>query len=66
MVDYFCYKCGKKFTCKSNYNRHLNRQNSCAPIEDPFAELRKKIEEQQIQIDNLTKLLNSLIIEKKE
>ena len=34
MPTYTCPKCGKEFTDKSNYNRHLARKMPCAPILD--------------------------------
>ena len=29
MVKYSCEKCGKEFTQKGHYTKHINKKNSC-------------------------------------
>jgi uncharacterized C2H2 Zn-finger protein len=56
MVKYSCEKCGKEFTQKSHYTKHINKKNPCifeSKIEE-FIEkaVSKKIEELNLNANN--------------
>ena len=48
MVNYSCEKCGKEFTQKSHYNKHLNRKNPCV-VESKVKEILNKVVEEKLE-----------------
>ena len=79
MLEHSCNKCGKKFTRKDSYTKHINRINSCIgkTYEDQVAinmgimmELLKKQSEETTQlkstIHDLTLIINKLTIKQNE
>ncbi len=55
MVEYFCEKCGRKFTIKDSWRKHINRKFPCVPhqMKTGIEQLEVKISEQEIEIANL-------------
>ena len=43
MVEYICPKCGKVFTQRSHYNKHLNRKTPCDKDKKKFDEVVKEL-----------------------
>jgi hypothetical protein len=56
MVLYACNTCLKKFTKKTDYERHMNRKNPCtAPIKDDTRDLLNKIDSLSKRVEELEK-----------
>ena len=63
MVNYSCEKCGKEFSQKGHYTKHLNKKNTCV-VESKVKEmLDKSIEE---KLENMKLLVNNNDNYKKE
>jgi len=56
MVNYSCEKCGKEFSQKGHYTKHLNRKNPCV-VESKVKEMLDKVVEEKL--NNLTKNNNN-------
>lgn len=52
MVIYSCEKCGKEFSQKGHYTKHLNKKNPCV-VESKVKEMLDKVVEEKL--NNLTK-----------
>jgi len=67
MVEYYCEKCGKKFSQKSHYNAHLNKKNPCVYITKPLNELIASEVKNVIESNNkkVGKLIKKTISKKK-
>tara|TARA_Y100001935_G_scaffold255540_1_gene269305 strand:+ start:2403 stop:3563 length:1161 start_codon:yes stop_codon:yes gene_type:complete len=52
MVNYSCEKCGKEFSQKGHYTKHLNKKNPCV-VESKVKEMLDKVVEEKL--NNLTK-----------
>jgi site-specific DNA-methyltransferase (adenine-specific) len=55
MVNYSCEKCGKEFTQKGHYTKHLNKKNPCVVESKVKKILDKVLEEKLNKIDLLNK-----------
>jgi len=53
MVNYSCEKCGKEFTQKGHYTKHLNKKNPCV-IESKVKEMLVKVVEEKLNNINLS------------
>ena len=63
MVNYSCEKCGKEFSQKGHYTKHLNKKNPCV-VESKLKEmLDKSIEE---KLENMKLLVNDNNYKKEE
>ena len=60
MVNYSCEKCGKEFTQKGHYTKHLNRKNPCV-VESKVKEMLDKVVEEKLNNLNInnTKIENN-------
>ena len=47
MVKYSCEKCGKEFTQKGHYTKHINKKNPCV-IESKVKEIIEKVVSEKI------------------
>ena len=47
MVSYSCEKCGKEFSQKGHYTRHLNKKNPCV-VESKIKEMLDKVVEENL------------------
>ena len=47
MVNYSCEKCGKEFSQKGHYTKHLNKKNPCV-VESKVKEMMDKVVEEKI------------------
>ena len=47
MVNYSCEKCGKEFSQKGHYTKHLNKKNPCI-VESKVKEMLNKVVEEKI------------------
>ena len=56
MVNYSCEKCGKEFSQKGHYTKHLNKKNPCV-VESKVKEMLDKVVEEKL--NNLTKNNNN-------
>lgn len=54
MVNYSCEKCGKEFTQKGHYTKHLNKKNPCV-VESKVKEMLDKVVEEKINKIDLSK-----------
>ena len=54
MVNYSCEKCGKEFSQKGHYTKHLNKKNPCV-VESKVKELLDKVVEEKLN-DNIIKI----------
>ena len=48
MVIYSCEKCGKEFSQKGHYTKHLNRKNPCV-VESKVKEILDKVVEDKLE-----------------
>ena len=48
MVNYSCEKCGKEFSQKGHYTKHLNRKNPCI-VESKVKEMLDKVVEEKLK-----------------
>tara|TARA_B100001996_G_C18623753_1_gene578880 strand:- start:229 stop:1176 length:948 start_codon:yes stop_codon:yes gene_type:complete len=48
MVSYSCEKCGKEFSQKGHYTRHLNKKNPCV-VESKIKEMLDKVVEEKLE-----------------
>jgi len=48
MVNYSCEKCGKEFTQKGHYTKHLNKKNPCV-VESKVKEMLDKVVEEKLK-----------------
>ena len=53
MVNYSCEKCGKEFSQKGYYTKHLNKKNPCV-IESKVKEMLDKVVEEKLNNEKLT------------
>jgi site-specific DNA-methyltransferase (adenine-specific) len=51
MVNYSCEKCGKEFSQKGHYTKHLNKKNQCV-VESKVKEMLDKVVEEKLNIIN--------------
>jgi DNA (cytosine-5)-methyltransferase 1 len=49
MVNYSCEKCGKEFSQKGHYTKHLNKKNPCV-VESKVKEMLDKVVEEKFKI----------------
>tara|TARA_B100001094_G_C18184956_1_gene803188 strand:- start:2329 stop:3849 length:1521 start_codon:yes stop_codon:yes gene_type:complete len=64
MVEYICPKCGKVFTQRSHYNKHLNRKTPCDKGKKKFDEVvKEKVKE---EIKDMVENGEIKVIEKKK
>ncbi len=54
MVNYSCEKCGKEFSQKGHYTKHLNKKNPCV-VESKVKEMLDKVVEEKINKIDLNK-----------
>lgn len=54
MVNYNCEKCGKEFSQKSHFTKHLNKKNPCV-IESKLKEMLDKVVEEKL-IEKMTSI----------
>ena len=54
MVNYSCEKCGKEFSQKGHYTKHLNKKNPCV-VESKVKEMLDKVVEEKLN-DNIIKI----------
>ena len=47
MVNYSCEKCGKEFSQKGHYTKHLNKKNPCV-VESKVKEMLDKVVEEKL------------------
>ena len=68
MVNYSCEKCGKEFSQKGHYTKHLNKKNPCV-VESKVKEMIDKVVEEKLNKEeqNLEDLVanNTLLDEEK-
>jgi DNA (cytosine-5)-methyltransferase 1 len=62
MVKYSCEKCGKEFTQKGHYNRHVNKKSPCVN-ESKVKEMIEKVVSEKINEITTTSLLPSNVSE---
>ena len=55
MVNYGCEKCGKEFSQKGHYTKHLNKKNPCI-VESKVKEMLHKVVQENLNKLNLNKL----------
>ena len=48
MVNYSCEKCGKEFSQKGHYTKHLNKKNPCV-VESKIKEMLDKVVEEKLE-----------------
>ena len=48
MVNYSCEKCGKEFSQKGHYTKHLNKKNPCV-VESKVKEMLDKVVEEKLE-----------------
>jgi uncharacterized C2H2 Zn-finger protein len=65
MVTYICEKCDRVFNKKSSYQVHMNRKFPCAPEGNRIDKLEEKNKILEKKIEDLTKLVEHLMSEKK-
>ncbi len=53
MVNYSCEKCGKEFSQKGHYTKHLNKKNPCV-VESKIKEMLNKVVEDKLNNEKLT------------
>jgi len=58
MVNYSCEKCGKEFSQKGHYTKHLNKKNPCV-VESKVKEILNKVVEEKLKELNV----NTVVIE---
>lgn len=61
MVNYSCDKCGKKFTQKGHYTRHMNKKNPCIHM-SKINEMVDAAVEKRLKETNFTTRLENTII----
>jgi len=66
MVNYGCEKCGKEFSQRGHYTKHLNKKNPCV-VESKVKEMLDKVVEEKLKELNNKKLIveNTVIEEHK-
>ena len=55
MVNYSCEKCGKQFSQKGHYTKHLNKKNPCV-VESKVKEMLDKVVEEKLNKLDLNKI----------
>ena len=68
MVNYSCEKCGKEFSQKGHYTKHLNKKNPCV-VESKVKEILDKVVEEklkelnkQVNKNTIVEMNNKLIV----